>query len=123
VLDKRLSTIPNFQRTRGALRLLARAVRHLWDERPEGVQLIHLHHLDLGDSVIAEELSSRLERPQYEPVIRADVASQPGGENSHAERVDEQMGGGIARRLATTLYLYSLTRDVCYRPIYLGTDR
>ena len=27
VLDKRLSTIPNFQRTRGALRLLARAVR------------------------------------------------------------------------------------------------
>jgi predicted AAA+ superfamily ATPase len=79
VLDKRLSTIPNFQRTRGALRLLARAVRHLWDERPEGVQLIHLHYLDLGDSVIAEELSSRLERPQYEPVIRADVASQPGG--------------------------------------------
>jgi predicted AAA+ superfamily ATPase len=30
VLDKRLSTIPNFQRTRGALRLLARVIRRLW---------------------------------------------------------------------------------------------
>jgi predicted AAA+ superfamily ATPase len=30
VLDKRLSTIPNFHRTRGALRLLARTVRVLW---------------------------------------------------------------------------------------------
>lgn len=112
VLDKRLSTIPNFQRTRGALRLLARAVRSLWDELPENVQLIHLHHLDLSDRVIAEELSSRLERPQYEPVIRADIASQTGGEKSHAERVDEHMGGNLARRLATTIYLYSLTRDV-----------
>ena len=112
VLDKRLSTIPNFQRTRGALRLLARAVRDLWDERPENVQLIHLHHLDLSDRVIAEELSSRLERSQYEPVIRADIASQAGGEKSHAERVDEHMGSNLARRLATTIYLYSLTRDV-----------
>jgi hypothetical protein len=112
VLDKRLSTIPNFQRTRGALRLLARAVRHLWDAHPEGVQTIHLHHLDLSDRVIAEELSSRLERPQYEPVIRADIASQPGGEKSHAERMDEHMGSRFARRLATAIYLYSLTRDV-----------
>lgn len=111
VLDKRLSTIPNFQRTRGALRLLARAVRDLWDKQPESVQLIHLHHLDLSDRVIAEELSSRLERSQYEPVIRADIASQ-GGEKSHAERVDEHMGRNLARRLATTIYLYSLTRDV-----------
>jgi hypothetical protein len=112
VLDKRLSTIPNFQRTRGALRLLARAVRILWDERPANVQLIHLHHLDLGNSMIAEELSSRLERPQYEPVIRADIASRPGGEKSHAERLDERMSGQFASRLATTVYLYSLTRDL-----------
>ena len=112
VLDKRLSTIPNFQRTRGALRLLARAIRDLWDKRPENVQLIHLHHLNLSDRVIADELSSRLERSQYEPVIRADIASQAGGEKSHAERVDERMGSDLASRLATTIYLYSLTRDV-----------
>ena len=84
----------------------------LWDERPQRVQLIHLHHLDLRDRVIAHELSSRLERPQYEPVIRADIASQPGGEPSHAEHVDEHMGPRFGRRLATTVYLYSLTRGV-----------
>lgn len=112
VLDKRLSTIPNFQRTRGALRLLARAVRLLWESQPAGTQLIHLHHLDLSDKELANDLSSRLDKSTFEPVIRADIASQPGSEPSHAEQVDAHMGAPYARRLATTAYLYSLTRDV-----------
>jgi hypothetical protein len=112
VLDKRLSTIPNFQRTRGALRLLARVVRDLWHDQPKEARLIHLHNINLADRVISEELSSRLERPAYEPVIRADIASQPGGELSHADAVDHRMGSTYGRRLATGIYLYSLTRDV-----------
>jgi hypothetical protein len=112
VLDKRLSTIPNFQRTRGALRLLARAIRQLWSDQPEGTELIHLHHIDLSVRDLAEDLSSRLDRPAYEPVIRADIASQRHGEPSHAERIDEAMGAPFARRLATAIYCYSLTRDV-----------
>jgi hypothetical protein len=112
VLDKRMSTIPNFQRTRGALRLLARVVRRLWEEQPESVQLVHLHHIDLGDRTIAEELSSRLERPEFEPVIRADIASRPPAEPSHAQRADERMGGRYASHLATAIYLFSLTRGL-----------
>ncbi len=112
VLDKRLSTIPSFHRTRGALRLLARTVRRLWEERPPGTALIHLHHIDLGDRDIAEDLSSRLDRPKWEPVIRADVASGAGGEPSHAEAVDQRMGTDFARRLATAAYLFSLTHEV-----------
>jgi hypothetical protein len=112
VFDKRLSTIPNFHQTRGALRLLARVVRRLWETQPAGTRLIHLHHIDLGDKDVAAELSSRLDKATFEPVIRADVASQPGGEPSHAERVDEHMGAPFARRLAATAYLWSLTRDV-----------
>lgn len=113
VLDKRLSTIPNFQRTRGALRLLARTVRDMWSTRSP-TELIHLHHLDLANRDSAEDLSSRLDKAGFEPVIRADVASSPGGEASHAEEVDRQMAAGApyARRLATTAYLWSLTRDV-----------
>lgn len=111
VLDKRLSTIPNFQRTRGALRLLARVVRRTWSERPPA-DLLHLHHIDLADKVIAEDLSSRLERAAFEPVIRADIASQTGGEPAHADEVDQHTGHTYARRLATSIYLYSLTRDV-----------
>ena len=112
VLDKRLSTIPNFQRTRGALRLLARAVRLLWEAHPGDTQLIHLHHIDLSDKELANDLSSRLDKATFEPVIRADIASQPGSEPSHAEQVDAHMGAPYARRLATTAYLYSLTREV-----------
>lgn len=111
VLDKRLSTIPNFQRTRGALRLLARVVRHMWETQVDA-DLIHPHHVDLAEKGVAEDLSSRLERPAYEPVIRADIASQPGGSTSHAEEVDARMGAAYGRRLATTIYLYSLTLDV-----------
>lgn len=111
VLDKRLSTIPNFQRTRGALRLLARAVRRIWDGGQD-LDLIHLHHIDLSDPVLAEELSSRIDRPLYEPVIRADIAQQVGGTPSHADDVDARMGTRYGRRLATAAYLFSLTRDV-----------
>ncbi|MFI7552159.1 DUF499 domain-containing protein [Micromonospora sediminimaris] len=111
VLDKRLSTIPNFQRTRGALRLLARAVRSIWTAGTE-LDLVHLHHLDLSDQVIAEELSSRIDRPLYEPVIRTDIAQQPGGAPSHADEVDARMGAPYGRRLATAAYLFSLTRNV-----------
>lgn len=116
VLDKRLSTIPNFQRTRGALRLLARSVRTLWESHPEGTRLVHLHHVDLADADTAEDLSSRLDKATFEPVIRADIASQPGAELSHAEQVDARMGSVFAKRLATTAYLYSLTRDVAGAP-------
>ncbi len=111
VLDKQLSTIPNFQRTRGALRLLARAVRRTWDNGID-LDLIHLHHLDLSDTALAEDLSSRIDRPLYEPVIRADIAQQAGGAPSHADDVDTRMGTPYGRRLATAAYLFSLTRDV-----------
>ncbi len=111
VLDKRLSTIPNFQRTRGALRLLARAVRAIW-ETGEPLELIHLYHIDLSEPSLAEDLSSRIDRPLYEPVIRADIAQQAGGTPSHADEVDVRMGSPYGRRLATAAYLFSLTRDV-----------
>ncbi|MDD7920013.1 DUF499 domain-containing protein [Actinomycetospora callitridis] len=111
VLDKRLSTIPNFQRTRGALRLLARVIRRTWGNGVD-LDLIHLHNLDLSDSALAEDLSSRIDRPLYEPVIRADIAQQAGGAPSHADEVDSRMGTPYGRRLATTAYLFSLTREV-----------
>jgi hypothetical protein len=112
VLDKRLSTIPNFQRTRGALRLLAGAIRTLWDQKPAGTLLVHAHHLDLRDRHTVEDLSSRLGLGAFEPVVRADIAGQERGERSHAEELDERLGSPFGRRLATTAYLYSLTSEV-----------
>lgn len=112
ILDKRLSTIPNFQRTRGALRLLATVVRHLWDDPAAGTLLVHPHHVDVAVPTLAEELSSRLGRPKFENVIRADVTSGNPGSPAHAEEVDARMGTPFGGRLARTIYLNSLTEGV-----------
>lgn len=87
-------------------------MRGLWTDRPDRLDLVRLDHVDLGDREVAEDLSRRLDRPTFEPVIRADIASSGGGEASHAEQVDAQMGASYATRLATASYLYSLTSEV-----------
>jgi hypothetical protein len=112
LLDKRLSTMPNFQRTRGALRLLATTIRNVWEQEPTGLLALHPHHLDPADPRVMEDLTSRLGRGEMENAVRADVASQPGGEPSRAEDVDAELGAPYARRLAITAYLGSLTNDV-----------
>lgn len=72
-LNRKTATIPNFQRTRGALRLLASAVRKLWQEQTKDTYLIHPHHMDLRVERIAHDLTSRLERARYRAVIEADI--------------------------------------------------
>lgn len=112
VLDKRLSTIPNFNRTRGALRLLADTVRFLWEDRPKNTLAIHTHHIDLGDSRTVEELTSRIGRSPFEPVVRVDIASGNRKQRAHAAEVDHRLGSLFGTKLATTAYLWSLTEHV-----------
>lgn len=110
LLDKRLSTNPRFQRTRGALRLLARTVQLLWQRtQADGNPLaIHSHHLDLADNdIIRPQLTSALLRPQLDQVARADIASQPG--TARAQLIDEAGGRAYARRSGTVCFLESLT--------------
>ncbi|HCJ11338.1 MAG TPA: hypothetical protein DHW14_09295, partial [Clostridiales bacterium] len=113
-LNRKVSTIPNFQRTRGALRLLARVVRRLWETRPADLWLIHPHHLDLSVEAIVEELTSRLDRPRYKGVVHADIASpvpeQPGFASAIDRSWEEAGRRPFAKRAATTIFLHSLTR-------------
>ena len=115
-LDLKVSTIPNFNRTRGALRLLAWTVRALWQNKPEGTWLIHPHHLELSQSQIAEDLTSRLDRPKFRQVIEADVVSPLAGAQAHAQEADQPLTASgkppYARRLATTIFLHSLTQGI-----------
>lgn len=113
VLHRKLSTIPNFQKTRGALRLLARAVRQLWEAQPSDTFLIHPHHIDLANEGIVNDLTSRLERPAFRQVIEADIASPLKGTRSHAQVLDNdwiEVGQPpYAQRVATNVFLHSLT--------------
>ncbi|MBX6341443.1 MAG: DUF499 domain-containing protein, partial [Thermomicrobiaceae bacterium] len=115
-LNRKTSTIPNFQRTRGALRLLAMVVRRLWETRPGHTALIHPYHVDLAVPQIADDLTSRLDRPAYKQVIEADIASGLPGTRSHAQSIDEAfIAAGkppYAQRVATTIFLHSLTQGI-----------
>jgi hypothetical protein len=113
LLDKRLATVPGFQRTRGALRLLARSVRAAWTRgEADTAALLHPHHLSLREKDTVEDLTSRLDRPRFENVIRADVVSPAGAAPANAQALDSAAGGPpLAERLATTVFLYSLTKD------------
>ncbi|RLC95457.1 MAG: hypothetical protein DRI40_05795 [Chloroflexi bacterium] len=109
VLDGKLATVPNFQRTRGALRLLARVIRRLWKVRGAEGLLIHPFSLDLSDLDLVDELAGRLDRAAFRSVITYDIAHAGG--QSHAECIDRERFAGhppYAQRVATTLLLHSL---------------
>ena len=111
-----MAAIPNFQRTRGALRLLAGVVRRLWQQRPADTWLIHPYHVDLGDANIVEELTSRLDRAKFKQVAEADIVSFQVGIPAHAAHADETLIAAgrppYARRLGTTIFLHSLTQGI-----------
>jgi hypothetical protein len=113
-LNRKTSTIPNFQRTRGVLRILAQTIRKLWEEKPKDCYLIAPFCMDLADDQTANDLTSRLDRPQYKQVIEADIASPIKGSPAHAQGMDEEfIAAGrppYGQRIATTVFLHSLVQ-------------
>ncbi len=111
VLINKVGTLANFQRTRGALRLLALVIRDLWLNRPDETYLIHLHHINLGNDEIAAELTSRLDRPNMHGPIQADIIAS-NGYMAHAQELDATfIGAGkhpLHRYTATSVFLHSL---------------
>lgn len=116
VLNRKTSTIPNFQRTRGALRLLARVVRRVWEKNAGEATLIGVHDLDLGLDDIANDLTSRLERPAFRQVIEADIDSPVKGNPAHAQVVDQKFVEAgkppYARRTAINIFVHSLSHGI-----------
>ena len=114
-LNRKTSTIPNFQKTRGVLRLLAQTIRDLWETRPNDCYLIGPNQLNLGLDVTANDLTSRLDRPQFKQVIEADIVSTRQGTLSHAQEIDrdwiEAGKPPYAQRVATAAFLHSIVQS------------
>jgi len=115
-LTRKTATIPNFQKTRGALRLLARVVRLVWEQKPKDAWTIGTHYLDVGDNDIANDLTSRLERPAFKQVIEADIVSPKKGAEAKCQVVDrrfvEAKKPEYARRTAINVFLHSLSQGI-----------
>lgn len=116
LLTKKIASIPEFQRTRGALRLFAWIVRHLWQEQPDWISLIHPHHVPVGtDQEVTNDLTSRLQRPLMRLPIQADIYNRDGRE-AHAQVQDrEWLAAGkppFSTWVGRTIFLHSLPQGI-----------
>lgn len=116
LLTKKIASIPNFQRTRGALRLFARVIRYLWDDTTVWIPLIHSHHIPVGiEEEITSDLTARLERPLMRITIQADIYNKDGRE-AHAQLQDaEWIAAGkppFSTWVARTIFLHSITQGI-----------
>jgi len=111
LLYERWGPHPQFQRTRGALRLLALVLRRLWSQRPGSAILIQPHHVDLADRHIRGEVV-RLLDSGFDAIVTGDVLGR-------SQEIDRALGGEyhreqLGRGAATCIFLYSIsaaTRD------------
>jgi hypothetical protein len=106
VLDKRLSTIPDFNRARGALKLLAEVIAGVW-ESAAPTEIINVADLDYERPQVLRHLTIGLGRPDFENVAKADFV----GETSHAAAVDESRFTGrrpYTKRACHTVFTHSL---------------
>ncbi|MEJ7784652.1 MAG: DUF499 domain-containing protein [Solirubrobacteraceae bacterium] len=106
VLDKRIGTIASFQRTRGALRLLAEVIAGVWHDNTM-CDVINVADIDLGRADVRVALTTGLGRPEFDGVALADLA----GPSSHAAALDATRFAGrprYATRAARTVFLHSL---------------
>lgn len=110
VLYERLATLDQFQRTRGALRLLFRAVRHCWEEKELDSFLLHPHHIDLAVPEILEDLTKGIGEGRLRNALEGDLFRSAGGVavQDLDDEVRAQWRAPLHRRTYITIYLYTL---------------
>lgn len=92
-LTNKLAASESFQGTRGVLRVLAMAIRTIWQQRMD-IQLIHTNHLNMANPDLADELIGRTGANDLITVLNADV----GG----ADSTNLEMGMSVAQKLDRT---------------------
>lgn len=108
ILFERWSTFPDFQRTRGVLRLLAHLVSDLYQSQ-HNAPLILPAQINLTNPSVREEFI-RHTGNEYRGVIASDIA----GATAKGERIDREMGSeyarfGVASGLARAIFFASFS--------------
>jgi predicted AAA+ superfamily ATPase len=107
VLYERWSTIPQFQRTRGVLRLLAFLVSDLYQNK-DNEPVIQSGSVNLGSAELRGELVRLTGNNAFHSVIDSDIA----GKQAKAPEIDRQLGSeyakeSVSEKLARATFLYS----------------
>ncbi|MHA1250194.1 MAG: ATP-binding protein, partial [Candidatus Helarchaeota archaeon] len=110
ILEMRISSFSTFQRTRGALRLLARVISDIWQKKEEDVHLILPAYVSLENPLIRNELTGKLQKDDFIPVIQADIANDKNDAKAQIwdkEYIAKKLPP-LATRMANVVFLYSL---------------
>lgn len=104
VLYKRWGTFPQFQRTRGVLRLLAQVIASV---KTSNKAYLTLADFNLANQEIRQDLIKHIEST-FNGVIASDITDK----NSGAVKVDNELGSAyqglsLGSRTATTIFMYS----------------
>lgn len=112
VMYERLSTLPMFQRTRGALSLLANVIKWVWEKKEEDAFLISPFHVDLASPEVVNELTTNINEEKFKNAIESDVFS-PSMKKAKAQLKDDEyqshFRAPLFRRACNVIYLFSLT--------------
>jgi len=105
-LYERWGSIPEFERTRGVLRLLAFVISQLYQSKDNDV-LIQSCNVDLGSVEVRPELVKFVGN-QFHGVIDTDIA----GKDAKAPEIDRQLGSeyakeSVSEKLAKAIFMYS----------------
>lgn len=105
-LYSRISHNPNFQQTRGLLRLIGAQVKEVFESTAAGPLLVGPQHLPVGDSQVHHQLM--LVNNTLQEAMAIDVTSS-GAAKAHASLLDEDKGfNGLASEVATLVLVASL---------------
>ncbi len=98
--QNRLSVLPDFNKSRGTLRLFARIIRDVWEAKRD-LDLVTAGDLNWSSARIQADLLQRLNRDNFRAAVAADV-------EQHAGALDDGRLDGAHRRVASALLLESL---------------
>lgn len=115
------STLENFQRTRGVLKLMAKIIYRLWKDDNRDLMILP-GSLPLYDNESRNELLNHL-GPGWDPVIEKDIDGER-SETANLETKEARFGSlNAARRVARSVFLGSAPASVATKPGIRGIDK
>lgn len=128
-LTNKVDSIPKFQKTRGALKLLASAIHHLWENPPDAYDRHVLRTYDLtpAEPIIRKEISELTEvLEKLDAAVKADVYNDDGDSfgQQEDERWNERSLPSLGSHITVTVLWNSLAAGkhavgVTYSELYL----
>lgn len=127
-LTKRIDSLPSFQKTRGALRLLSRAIHRLWNSQSSSTRTRHfirLYDIHPSDQDIFNKLTDLFAdiEMDFAPAVKDDIYNTEAEDDSNAEKEDEYWQNRDQPPLGTQLTTTVLWKSLVKRATRRGTTR